>query len=162
VLGTGYTVNNDAANGSSVVGGTAGTAASMQGPPNIVIIGPFAEHDYAANMNITESAWQADYQALVDSYLALTPPPIVYMMTPPPAAFVYQSMAEQTFAANAPDPAVVAVAQNERANGKKVQVIDLFGDAALATSSDMAGDGHFSAAGHAAVGALVYKALMCQ
>jgi MYXO-CTERM domain-containing protein len=88
----------------------------------------------------------------VNQYLALTPPPTVYVMTPPPASFVYQSAAEQTFASDVVKPAVLAVA----AATANVHVIDLFSDAGLATG---AGDGHFTVAEHAAVAQLVYDAI---
>jgi len=146
MLGASYNVGNDVvvngvgSNGNTVTSGNCVTAASKAGPPDIVIIGPFAEHDYAAG--ITEATWQADYLKVVEEYLALTPPPTVYVMTPPPAAFVYQSAAEQTFATTVVEPAVVAVAA-----AKNLKVIDLFSDTALGGAADMGGDGHFSTAG---------------
>lgn len=139
-VGNDVVVNNVGSNGNTVTAGNCVTAASKAGPPNIVIIGPFAEHDYAAG--ITEATWQADYLKVVEEYLALTPPPTIYVMTPPPAAFVYQSAAEQTFATTVVQPAVVAVAA-----AKNLKVIDLFSDTALGGAADMGGDGHFSTAG---------------
>jgi len=150
LLGAAYTVHNDGVNAGKVTDGSAVSATSLTGMPGIVIIGPFAEHDYAAG--ITEATWQADYKKVVDMYLALTPKPMVYVMTPPPAAFVYQSAAEQTFATDVVKPAVLAVAASEN-----LKVIDLFSDATLVTAADVAGDGHFSAAGMAEVAQLAYK-----
>jgi MYXO-CTERM domain-containing protein len=151
LLGATYTVGNDVMNnGNTVTAGDCVTAASKAGPPGIVVIGPFAEHDYAAGL--TETVWQADYQKVVNQYLALMPPPTVYVMTPPPAAFVYQSAAEQTFATDVVKPAVLAVA----AATANVHVIDLFSDSKLATG---AGDGHFSVANHAEVAQLAYNAI---
>ena len=156
LLGAGYTVNNDGVNGGTVMAGTAKSATSLMGPPNIVIIGPFAEHDYAAG--ITEVMWQAKYKSLVDAYLALTPAPTVYVMTPPPAAFVYQmDDLEQTFATDVVKPAVLAVAAGGNTAGKTLKVIDLFSASVLTSATDMAGDGHFKPAGHKDVAQLAYK-----
>ena len=88
LLGASYTVGNDVTtNANTVKSGNCVTATSKAGPPNLVVIGPFAEHDYAAG--ISEATWQADYQKVVNEYLALTPAPTVYVMTPPPMSFVY-------------------------------------------------------------------------
>ena len=157
-------VNNVGSNGNTVTKGDCVTAASLAGPPNIVVIGPFAEHDYAAS--ITEPVWQASYQAVVNKYLALTPKPVVYVMTPPPATFLYQSkpdpppngapspIPEQLFAANVVKPAVLAVA----AATPNVKVIDLFSDALLGNMTGQA-DGHFTAAQHTEVAQLAYNAI---
>src|SRR5882724_6338459 len=151
LLGASYTVGNDVMiNSNTVTSGNCVTATSKAGPPKLVVIGPFAEHDYAAG--ISEATWQADYQRVVNQYLALTPAPTVYVMTPPPMTFLYQSPAEQTFAANVVKPAVLAVA----AATANVHVIDLFSDAKLATG---AGDGHFTVAQHAEVAQLAYTAI---
>ncbi|HSZ82631.1 MAG TPA: MYXO-CTERM sorting domain-containing protein [Polyangia bacterium] len=155
LLGDTYKVNNDGVNNGTVAAGTAKSASSLMGPPDIVIIGPFAEHDYSATL--TEATWQADYKKLVDAYLALTPVPTVYVMTPPPAAFVYQSAAEQTFATGVVRPAVLAVAAGDNTPAKTLKVIDLFSDATLVAAADDAGDGHFTAAGMAEVAQLAYK-----
>ncbi|HVR00596.1 MAG TPA: hypothetical protein VMT47_00565 [Polyangia bacterium] len=157
LLGGTYTVNNVGVNTGTVFSGAALSAASLKGPPNIVIIGPFAEHDYAPG--ITEAMWQAAYKKLVDAYLALTPVPTVYVMTPPPAAFIYQSAAEQTFATNVVKPAVLAVAAGDNSAAKVLKVIDLFADAVLATAPDQATppDGHFSVAGHHEAAQVAYK-----
>ena len=152
LLGAGYTVNNDGVNAGTVISGSAKSASSLMGPPGIVVIGPFAEHDYAAN--ITETQWQTAYETLVGAYLALTPVPKVYVMTPPPAAFVYQSAAEQTFATTIVKTAVLAVAA-----AKDLTVIDLFDDTALGAAGDMAGDGHFNPAGMAEVAKLADEAI---
>lgn len=156
LLGASYDVGNDVVtNGNTVTSGNCVTASSKAGPPNIVIIGPFAEHDYAAG--IDEATWQADYLKVVEEYLALTPPPTVYVMTPPPAAFVYQSTAEQTFATTIVEPAVLAVAA-----AKDLHVIDLFHDALLGMASSQPAnppDGHFSLTGAAEVAKLAYEAL---
>src|SRR5208282_6831325 len=51
MLGAGYDVGNDVVtNGNTVTSGNCVTAASLAGPPAIVVIGPFAEHDYAAGI----------------------------------------------------------------------------------------------------------------
>jgi hypothetical protein len=152
LLGAGYTVNNDGVNAGTVVAGTAKSASSLTGMPGIIVIGPFAEHDYAAA--ITETQWQTDYENLVDAYLALTPMPKVFVMTPPPAAFVYQSAAEQTFATTIVKTAVLAVAA-----AKNLTVIDLFDDTALGAAGDMAGDGHFNPMGMAEVAKLADEAI---
>jgi hypothetical protein len=155
LLGADYTVHNDGVNAGTVAAGTAKSTSSLMGPPDIVIIGPFAEHDYSATL--TEATWQADYKNLVDAYLALTPAPTVYVMTPPPAAFVYQSAAEQTFATTIVKPAVLAVAAGDNTPAKTLKVIDLFDDMALGTAADSAGDGHFNPAGMTEVAQLAYK-----
>ncbi len=124
LLGNTYQVDNDVmTNGNTVTSGNCVTAASKNPVPAIVVIGPFAEHDYAAG--ITEQQWQASYAAVVKQYLDLVPSPDVYVMTPPPGTFVYQNAAEQTFASDVVKPAVLAVAA---ANPAKVHVVDLFGD----------------------------------
>jgi hypothetical protein len=119
-----YTVHNDGVNAGKVTDVPAATSAlnpaSLTGPPNIVIIGPYAEHDYVATL--TEATWQADYKKLVDAYLALTPAPEIYVMTPPPAAFVYQSAAEQTFASTIVRTAVLAVAAGDNSAAKTLKV----------------------------------------
>jgi hypothetical protein len=157
LLGTGYTVNNDGVNAGTVIAGSAESASSKMGTPGIIVIGPFAEHDYAAN--ITQDAWTTAYKKLVDDYLALTPQPEVYVMTPPPAAFVYQSAAEQTFATGIVKTAVLSVAGGNNSGNKQLKVIDLFGDAKLVATADVAGDGHFSAAGMAEVAKLAYDCI---
>ena len=152
LLGSAYTVGNDTTNnGLTVTGQKCVSAASTAGPPAIVVIGPFAEHDYVANT--TQATWQAEYQKVVNLYLALTPKPTVYVMTPPPAAFVYQKPEEQTFASMVVKPAVLAVA----AATPGVHVIDLFDDNSLATG---AGDGHFTAVQHARVAELAKEAIL--
>jgi hypothetical protein len=157
LLGSSYTVGNDVivngvgSNGNTVTAGNCVTAASLAGPPGIVVIGPFAEHDYAAGLTL--ATWQADYQKVVDKYLALTPAPKVYVMTPPPATFTYQSAAEQTFAATIVDPAV----KNVAAATAGVKVIDLFPDNLLATNPGY--DGKFTVAESAEVAKLAYEAI---
>ena len=159
LLGAGYMVGNDVVmNANTVLSGNCVTPASKDPVPNIVIIGPFAEHDYMAmTPPATELQFRAAYQNVVNAYLALTPPPSVYVMTPPPAAFVYPLAAEQTFAVDVVRPAVLAVA----AATPRVHVVDLFDDAVLGETPYMAGDGHFGAAGQAEVAKLAYRALTC-
>jgi hypothetical protein len=149
LLGTTYTVTNDVTNnGNTISSGNCVTAMSKAGPPDIVIIGPFAEHDYTAAL--TETAWQADYQKVVNEYLALTPAPTVYVMTPPPKTFVYQNgAAEENFATDIVLPAVKAV-QMATAG---VKLIDLSTDTLLATSD---GDGHFTVPESAEVAKVAY------
>ncbi|HVZ70738.1 MAG TPA: hypothetical protein VHJ20_00050 [Polyangia bacterium] len=156
-LGATYTVNNDGVNGGKVIDGSAESATSKTGMPAIIVIGPYAEHDYAAS--ITQDAWTTAYKKLVNDYLALTPQPTIYVMTPPPAAFVYQSAAEQTFATGIVKTAVLSVAGGNNSANKQLKVIDLFSDAALGMTADSAGDGHFNAAGHKEVATLAYKCI---
>ncbi|HVU51685.1 MAG TPA: hypothetical protein VHL80_13410, partial [Polyangia bacterium] len=159
LLGAAYTVNNDGVNAGTVIKGTAKSASSLTGMPGIIVIGPFAEHDYGAQANITQDQWTTAYKALVDAYLALAPQPQVYVMTPPPAAFVYQSAAEQTFATTIVKTAVLSVAGGNNSANKQLKVIDLFSDATLVAAADVAGDGHFSATGMAEVANLAYKCI---
>jgi len=149
LLGTTYTVTNDVTdNGNTISSGNCVTAMSKAGPPDIVIIGPFAEHDYTAAL--TETAWQADYQKVVNEYLALTPAPTVYVMTPPPKTFVYQNgAAEENFATDIVLPAVKAVQMASAG----VKLIDLSTDTLLATSD---GDGHFTVPESAEVAKVAY------
>jgi hypothetical protein len=151
-----YTVNNDGVNTGKVIDGSAKSATSLTGSPSIVIIGPFAEHDYAAT--ITPDQWKTAYGNLVAAYLALASMPTVYVMTPPPATFVYQSTAEQTFATDIVKPAVEAAAT---ATPARVHVIDLSADAFLGTAAAQATppDGHFNVAGMAEVAKLAYEAI---
>ncbi|HVU51686.1 MAG TPA: MYXO-CTERM sorting domain-containing protein [Polyangia bacterium] len=161
LLGNDYLVNNDGVSTGKVTDVPAATSAlspaSLMGSPSIIIIGPFAENDYAPGL--TEATWQADYRKLVDAYLALTPQPTIYVMTPPPAAFVYQSAAEQTFATSVVKPAVLAVAAGDNSANKTLKVIDLFDDAALGTADDSAGGGLFNASGHFEVAMLAYECI---
>ncbi len=152
LLGNTYQVDNDVMNnGNTVTSGNCVTAASKNPIPAIVVIGPFAEHDYAAG--VTEQQWQASYAAVVKQYLDLVPSPDVYVMTPPPGTFAYQSAAEQTFATDVVKPAVLAVAA---ANPAKVHVVDLFSDTKLVPG---AGDGHFTIPQYVEVATLAYNAI---
>src|SRR5882724_4053258 len=149
LLGNTYQVDNDVVtNANTVMSGTCVTAASKNPVPGIVVIGPFTQLDYAAG--ITEPQWQTAYAAVVKQYLDLAPSPDVYVMTPPPATFVYQSAAEQTFATDVVKPAVLAVAA---ANPTKGHVVDLFSDATLVPG---AGDGHFTIPQYVKVATLAY------
>lgn len=99
-LGAGYTVMNNG-DGGAVLGCDAATmtvaggnsfcksgkyTASIAGPPNIAIIGPFGEHDQriiaGANeaMYGNQATFEGAYEGIVQKYLALNAK--VYMMTP--------------------------------------------------------------------------------
>jgi len=101
-LGAGYTVQNDG-DGGAVLGCDAASAAAAGGGsfcksnqynmsiapvPDVVIIGPFGEHDQriitaAGNMGLySEAAFEAAYEGLVTNYLNLSSHPKIYMMTP--------------------------------------------------------------------------------
>jgi hypothetical protein len=153
LLGSSYKVGNDVDNNANTVAaGDCVTTTSKDGPPSIVVIGPFTEHEPT---NLSLAMWQADYQKVVDDYLALTPPPTVYVMTPPPGTFAYQTTAETMFVANVVIPAVMNVAGPDAGPG--VKLIDLSNDPALATAGM---DAHFTLAESAHVAQLVYQAIM--
>src|SRR5580658_9684861 len=100
-LGAGYSVVNNG-DGGAVLGCDAATAAAAGGNsictaggnysksinplPDIVIIGPFGEHDQrivATDMALyDEMTFEAAYDGLVTNYLNLSSHPKVYMMTP--------------------------------------------------------------------------------
>jgi MYXO-CTERM domain-containing protein len=101
MLGAGYSVVNNG-DGGAVLGCDAATAAAAGGNsicanggnysksinplPDIVIIGPFGEHDQrivATNAALyDEATFEAAYDGLVTNYLNLSSHPKVYMMTP--------------------------------------------------------------------------------
>ncbi len=155
LLGTGYTVNQDGDNGGTVLNQMAAAASTKAGPPNIVVIGPFEEHDFKLKPAATEAEYQTAYDTFVSGYTSLTPTPKVFLMTTPPASFVFQgTTAEETFSTNVVKPAILAVAA-----AKNLPIIDLFDDAALGTAADGAGDSHFNAAGMMEVAKLAYDAI---
>jgi hypothetical protein len=100
-LGAGYSVVNNG-DGGAVLGCDAATAAAAGGNsicaaggnytksinplPDIVIIGPFGEHDQRIVVGDTalydEPTFEAAYDGLVTNYLNLSSHPKVYMMTP--------------------------------------------------------------------------------
>jgi len=152
LLGDTYKVGNDVVTNGNTVAPAENcvTTSSKTGPPSIVVIAPFVEHEPTGT---ALPAWQADYQTVVNDYLALTPAPTVYVMTPPPGTFTYQSAAENTFAVSVVEPAVLAVQQGTAG----VKLIDLFHDSALAAAGG--GDGHFSLAESADVAELAFEAI---
>jgi hypothetical protein len=161
MLGATYTVYNEpeAENNNSleILGGTAVSTASKAGPPGIVVFGPFVEHDFADHATATPAQYQAAYLADVEEFLALTPPPKIYLMTPPPVGFVWGKGVTADFVTNVVDASVLAVAQ---AKGLTANVIDLYKDAYLATApASDGGDGHFSIAGLAEVAKLAYAVI---
>lgn len=134
MLGAGYTVKNNG-DGGAVLGCDAASAAiagtgsfckspqysaSIAPPPDIVIIGPFGEHDQrivAANATNTtnlykQSVFEAAYEGLVQKYLAFTKN--IYIMTPidVPWGGTPNLPAGDDLVKNVMLPAARAVAQN--------------------------------------------------
>jgi MYXO-CTERM domain-containing protein len=142
---------------------------------DIVVIGPFAEHDYrvvdsclGADPNIaTEATFEAAYEALVSSYLAITPtPPEVYVTTPIllpnlPFSPTVAPKAE-AYITNVILPAVRAVAANHH-----LPVVDLY--TAFLDADDAGnngtyfkggGDGQTNPAGEQEIANLVAASIM--
>jgi hypothetical protein len=100
-LGAGYTVQNNGDVNGAVIGCDPATMTkgganpyttdqpyknSIAPPPDIVVIGPFGEHDQRMVDNdatlYNEMTYETNYDALVTDYLNLSSHPEIYMMTP--------------------------------------------------------------------------------
>ena len=136
-LGSGYTVVNDAGDtagsiltgydtngvGADPVMSATNTAYEDSLTANVVVIGPFGEHDERVVKKFaamgTEAIFEADYDALVESYLNDATKPVVYVTTPIPVPTF--DAATQTYVTSVVLPAVQAVAMK-----RSVKLIDLY------------------------------------
>jgi hypothetical protein len=179
-LGSGYTVHNNG-DGGAVLGCDAATmavaggasfcassqyASSIATPPDIVIIGPFGEHDQrivAANAtNVAnlykQSVFEGAYEGLVQRYLKFTTK--IYMMTPidVPWGGTPTLPAGDDLVKNIMLPASLKIAANHQ-----LTVIDTYtaisGTPALVTMY-YAVDGQVNSAGQQKMAALILAALM--
>ena len=170
-LGTNYTVVNDAGDtagsiltgydtngvGADPVMAMTNTAYEDSLTANIVVIGPFGEHDERVVKKFaamgTEAIFEADYDALVMSYLNLASKPAVYVTTPIQVPTF--DAATQAFVTSVVLPAVQAVATK-----RSVKLVDLY----TTVTGDQyfmggVGDGQTNEAGEVKVEQLVYGAI---
>src|SRR5450432_4925467 len=164
MLGTGYVVTNNG-DGGAVLGCDAATMAVAGGnsfcmnaqlgksttpTPDIVIIGPFGEHDQrivGSNGNVTalymQSVFEGAYEGLVQKYLKGTTK--IYMMTPIDMAWggTPNLPAGDDLVKNVMLPAAMKVAANHQ-----IAIIDT------------SGDGQVTSAGQQKMASLILAALM--
>ena len=164
-LGAAYTIANDGDNNGTVLagskGGTHTFATATNAPfkdsimaPDIVVIGPWAEHDEIAKEGGADAThFQQDYEALVNAYLTLPKKPCIILTTPVLISTYQKNPATNMLVTNTIEPAVLAVAQ---AHGLKV--VDLY-TLFMNQAAWLGGDGHFTVAGAAQVATLVEAAL---
>ncbi len=128
--------------------------------PDVVIIGPFGEHDYrvvSACMGTvpavaTQATFQAAYEALVQDYLTLKPKPLVIVTTP----LLIPSFDAGTaaYVKNVIDPAVRAVAKNDG-----LPLVDLYATFMPQSATGMyfmgQGDGQVNPAGETEIAKLL-------
>ncbi len=125
---------------------------------NIVVIGPFGEHDERVVSKFpalgTEMIFEQDYDALVMSYLNLASKPTVYITTPIQVPTF--DAATQALVSNVVLPAVKAVALKH----SEVKLVDLY-TAFLGHEEYFMGmsDGQTNAAGEVELEQLVYAAM---
>ncbi|HWZ87662.1 MAG TPA: hypothetical protein VNW92_02395, partial [Polyangiaceae bacterium] len=126
---------------------------------NIVVIGPFGEHDERVVQKFpalgTEMTFEQDYDALVMSYLNLASKPKVYITTPILVPSFDQ--ATQTLVTNVVLPAVNAVG----AKHSDVKLIDLYTAFLNHTEFFMGmGDGQTNATGEKKLEQMVFDAIL--
>jgi MYXO-CTERM domain-containing protein len=167
-LGNAYTVTDDGdGNGTVLAGNKGGThtfATATNAPykdsimsPDIVVIGPWAEHDEIAVKGGADAThFQMDYDALVMDYLNLPKKPCVIVTTPVVISTYQQNPATDMLVTDTIEPAVLAVAK-----AHQLPVVDLY-TAFMNQAAWLGADGHFSAAGAKQVAKMVEAALpMC-
>ncbi|HEY4104438.1 MAG TPA: hypothetical protein VGM44_11125, partial [Polyangiaceae bacterium] len=171
-LGANYNVVDDGGdtNGSILTGyNTTGVGADPVMSPsntayqdsltaNIVIIGPFGEHDERVVKAFpamgTEMTFEQDYDALVQSYLSLPSKPTVYITTPIQVPTFDQ--ATQTYVTSVVLPGVQAVAMKH----SEVKLVDLYNTFLNHNEYFMGmGDGQTNAMGEVEIEQLVYAAM---
>ncbi len=171
-LGANYDVVNDAGDtsgsiltgydttgvGADPVMSASNTAYQDSLTANIVVIGPFGEHDERVVSKFpamgTELIFEQDYDALVMSYLNLASKPTVYVTTPIQVPTF--DAATQALVSNVVLPAVKAVALEH----SEVKLVDLY-TAFLGHEEYFMGmsDGQTNAAGEVELEQLVYAAM---
>jgi MYXO-CTERM domain-containing protein len=173
LLGAGYTVTNDGDGAATVLVGskngrhpfaTVGNAPYTDSinSPNIVVIGPWAEHDELAieNDGVMASNFQRDYDALVMDYLNLPKPPCV-ILTTSIIIPTYQGLnqasgvnsATNMLVTNTIEPAVMAVG-----TAHNLKIVDLY-TPFMGQTAWLGPDGHVTAAGALKIAALVAPAV---
>src|SRR5450432_1751987 len=164
-LGAAYTVTDDGDGNGTVLSGSKGGTHTFTTPtnapfkdsimaPDIVVIGPWAEHDeIAVEGGADATHFQADYDALVTVYLGLPKKPCVIVTTPVVIPTYQKNPATDQLVMNTIEPAVLAVA-----TAHSLPVVDLY-TAFMGQSAWLGADGHFSTAGAAEVAKLVEMAL---
>jgi hypothetical protein len=164
-LGAAYSVTDDGDGGGTVLDGSKGGTHTFTTPtnapfkdsimaPDIVVIGPWAEHDeIAVQAGADPTKFQADYDALVMAYLGLPKKPCVIVTTPVVNTSYQQNPATDQLVMNTIEPAVLAVAK-----ARSLPVVDLY-TTFMGQAAWLGGDGHFSTAGAAEVAKLVEAAL---
>jgi MYXO-CTERM domain-containing protein len=174
-LGTGYTVKN-AGDGGAILGcdtasatlaGNASFCKSNQfnttsnPPPDIVVIGPFGEHDQrilAGNAMINTfymvSAFQAAYEGLIAKYTALKATVKIYMMTPIDVPF------NATALGGGKDIVkdVMNMAARNAAMAHNIPIIDTY--TAITAAAYPVTDGQVNAAGQMKMAMMIEDALM--
>ncbi|HTA88349.1 MAG TPA: hypothetical protein VK745_02185 [Polyangiaceae bacterium] len=171
-LGANYDVVNDAGDtsgsiltgydttgvGADPVMSASNTAYQDSLTANVVVIGPFGEHDQRVVSKFpamgTEMIFEQDYDALVMSYLNLASNPTVYVTTPIQVPTF--DAATQALVSNVVLPAVKAVALKH----SEVKLVDLY-TAFLGHEEYFMGmgDGQTNAAGELELEQLVYAAM---
>jgi len=164
-LGAAYTVTDDGDGGGTVLAGSKGGTHTFITPtnapfkdsimaPDIVVIGPWAEHDeIAVEAGADASHFQQDYDALVMAYLGLPKKPCVIVTTPVVIPTYQQNPATDMLVTNTIEPAVLAVAA-----AHSLTVVDLYAPF-MGQAAWLGADGHFTTAGAAEVARLVELAL---
>ena len=173
MLGSGYVVNNTG-DGGAILGCDAASAAIAGGnsfcksgqytnftnpAPDIVIIGPFGEHDQrilAGNAMFTtfytEAAFEAAYDGLIKKYVALKPTVKIYMMTPIDVTFNAGALP----AGDDIVKDVMLAASKAAATKNNVPIIDTN---AMVGMSYYATDGQVNAAGQMKMATMIVAAL---
>jgi hypothetical protein len=171
-LGTNYNVVNDAGDtsgsiltgydtngvGADPVMSASNTAYEDSLTANIVVIGPFGEHDQRVVSKFpnlgTEMTFEQDYDALVMSYLNEATKPTVYVTTPIQVPTF--DAATQTLVSSVVLPAVQAVAMKH----SELKLVDLYTNFLGHNEYFMGmGDGQTNAAGEVEIEKLVYAAM---
>jgi hypothetical protein len=171
-LGANYNVVNDAGDtsgsiltgydttgvGADPVMSASNTAYQDSLSANIVVIGPFGEHDQRVVSKFpnlgTEMTFEQDYDALVMSYLNEAVKPTVYITTPIQVPTF--DAATQTLVSSVVLPAVQAVAMKH----SEVKLVDLYTNFLGHNEYFMGmGDGQTNAAGEVEIEKLVYAAM---
>jgi hypothetical protein len=164
-LGATYAITDDGDGGGTVLAGSKGGTHTFRTPtnapykdslmnPDIVVIGPWAEHDeIAVEAGADASKFQADYDALVMDYLNLAKKPCVIVTTPVVIPTYQRNPATDMLVTNTIEPAVLAVAK-----AHQLPVVDLY-TPFMGQAAWLGPDGHFTAAGAKQVAKLVEAAL---
>ena len=173
-LGSGYNVLNNGDISGSVLSSYTGTPAgvhpfatpgqktyddSVNPPPDIVLIGPFGEHDLRVVLVAqwkglaTVANFAKDYDALVTDYTKLSSKPKVFLMTP----IVLPNY-------NPPDTmnfvkGVVLPAVQQVATDRKLPVIDLYTEFSANLAMYMGTDGQVNAKGQVKITDMIVAAL---